>query len=51
MNKSKISQVAVNKIAGFIVKMYLKDKRAGNISYRLPKKKKKVNNALFDCTG
>lgn len=42
MNESEI-----NKIAGLILKMYLKDKRAGNkVS---PAKKKKVcNNVLFD---
>ena len=41
-------QITANKIAGLILKMYLKDKRAQKISPKVVKKKSKGgNNALF----
>ena len=41
-------QITINKIAGLILKMYLKDKRAGNILNKVPNKKSKGDsNALF----
>ena len=43
------TQINVNKLAGLILKMYLKDKRSGNGGYKLPAKKKEAkNNVLFD---
>ena len=40
---------SINKIANLIFRMYLKDKRSGNIACSLPAKKKKgKSNALFD---
>ena len=41
--------ISVKKIADLIFRMYLKDKRSGNIACRLlVKKKKEKSNALFD---